>query len=505
MLKVVIYVQELLRMEGIEKSFPGVKALSGVNLTVKAGELHALIGENGAGKSTLMKILAGVHKKDSGKIFINGKEIEELDTEIAQKLGISIIYQEFNLFKDLTVSDNIFIKREHKSKTFKFVIDDKSQNKTAQELLDMLNLKINPNEKVSNLSVAEQQMVEIAKALSVNSKILVMDEPTAALTESETEELFKVIKDLKKKGVGIIYISHRLEELKEICDTITILRDGKYIKSSPYKDITMKDMIASMVGRQLENKFPQANYGVCNKKEKLLEIKKVKRGKQLDVENIELYKGEILGLYGLMGSGRTELARVIFGADKAEIVDIAVLGEKVNIKSTNDAMKKGIAYLTEDRKKDGLALGQSVEYNINLSCLDKISKNSVVIDKLAKENAESYIKGLRIKTPSQQQLVKNLSGGNQQKIIIAKWLSRNPNILIFDEPTRGIDVGAKYEVYELMQRLVEGGIGVIMISSELPEIIGVSDRVLVMREGCIKGELTKEELTEENILSYAIS
>lgn len=497
--------EELLKMENIEKSFPGVKALSGVNLVLQKGKLNALVGENGAGKSTLMKILAGVHQKDSGRILIEGKEIEHLNPDSALKLGISIVYQELNLFKDLTVAENLFIKREKMSKSMKIAIDDKAQRTRAVEVLNSLNLNINPDEKVSNLSVAQQQMVEIAKSLLDNCKILIMDEPTAPLTESEIENLFRVIKDLKEKGVGIVYISHRLEELERICDTVTILRDGKFIKSCDYKDITMKDMVSSMVGRDMSNKFPKAKYGVCEKKNPIMEIKKVKRGNKLDVGNVSLYKNEILGLYGLMGAGRTELARVLFGADKADVVEFKVEGKDVKVKSTSDAKNQGIAYLTEDRKGDGLALGQSVEYNINLSCLDKFSKGQVVNDKEAKENAQSYIKGLNIKTPSMNQLVKNLSGGNQQKIIIAKWLSTNPKILIFDEPTRGIDVGAKYEVYELMQRLVEGGIGVIMISSELPEIIGVSDRVIIMREGSIAGELEKKDYSEENILSYAIS
>jgi ribose transport system ATP-binding protein len=492
-------------MENIKKSFPGVNALSGVNLVLRKGELNALVGENGAGKSTLMKVLAGVHQKDDGKIFIESNEIKHLNPDIALNLGISIVYQEFNLFSDLTVAENIFIKREKMSKNMKFVIDDKTQRARAVELLNSLNLKINPDEKVSNLSVAEQQMVEIAKSLLVNCKILVMDEPTAALTESETENLFRVMKELKGKGVGIIYISHRLEELEKICDTVTILRDGKFIRSCPYQDLTMKDMIASMVGRDMKNKFPAAKYEASNKEKAILEIKKIKRGKKLEVENVKLYKNEILGLYGLMGSGRTELARILFGADKADVVEFKIEGKDIKIKSTHDAMNQGIAYLTEDRKNEGLALGQSVEYNINLSNLDNLSKFQVVNDKQAKENAKSYIQSLRIKTPSMKQLVKNLSGGNQQKIIIAKWLSTNPKLLIFDEPTRGIDVGAKYEVYELMQKLVEDGIGVIMISSELPEIIGMSDRVLIMREGIITGELEKKNYSEENILSYAIS
>ncbi|MGV8981465.1 sugar ABC transporter ATP-binding protein [Clostridium sp.] len=497
--------EDLLRMENIDKTFPGVKALSQVNLVLRKGELNALVGENGAGKSTLMKVLAGVHQKDNGKIFIEGSEIQNLSPDIALKMGISIVYQELNLFNDLTVAENIFIKREKMSKGMKFVINDKGQRERAAELLDSLNLKINPDEKVANLSIAEQQMVEIAKSLLVNCKILVLDEPTAALTENEIENLFRVIKELKEKGVGIVYISHRLEELERICDTVTILRDGNFIKSCPYKDLSMKDMISLMVGREMKNKFPTAKYKASEKKEPILEIKQVKRGNKLNVENVKLYKNEILGLYGLMGSGRTELARVLFSADKADVVEFKIDGKDVKARSIHAAMHRGIAYLTEDRKKEGLALGQSVEYNINLANLSKISKYQVVNVKKARENAESYIDGLTIKTPSMEQLVKNLSGGNQQKIIIAKWLSRNPKLLIFDEPTRGIDVGAKYEVYELMQRLVEDGIGVIMISSELPEIIGISDRVLIMREGSISGELEKKDYSEDKILSYAIS
>ena len=495
----------IVKIDNINKKYGDNYVVKDLAIDIKKGEFLTMLGPSGCGKTTTLRMIAGFETPTSGNIYIEGEEIQELNPDISLKLGVSIVYQEFNLFKDLTVAENLFIKREKMNKSLKFIIDDKSQKERAIELLDNLNLKINPDEKVSNLSVAEQQMVEIAKSLLVNCKILVMDEPTAALTESETENLFRVIEELKEKGVGIIYISHRLEELERICDKITVLRDGQFIKSCAYKDITMKEMIASMVGRDMNNKFPIAKYAASDRKETILEIKKVKQGKKLDIQNVSLYKYEILGFYGLMGSGRTELARILFGADKAEIVEFKIEGKDIKVKSTHDAMSQGIAYLTEDRKKDGLALGQSVEYNINLSNLESLSKLKVVNDKKARENAESYIKGLRIKTPSMNQLAKNLSGGNQQKIIIAKWLSRNPKILIFDEPTRGIDVGAKYEVYELMQRLVEGGIGVIMISSELPEIIGISDRVVIFREGSIAGELEKKDYSEENILSYAIS
>ena len=495
---------ELLRMEGIEKTFPGVKALSGVNLVLESGELHALIGENGAGKSTLMKILAGVYRKDAGEIFVNGNKIDELDPDLSLKLGISIIYQEFNLFSDLTVAENIFIRREPKNKSLKFVIDYKQQKKKTQEVLDILNLKIKPEQKVSDLSVAEQQMVEIAKALSMKSQILVMDEPTAALTESEITELFKVIKSLKASGVGIIYISHRLEELNEICDRVTILRDGKYIKTVNYEDVTMNGLISSMVGRSLDNKFPKKHDLKIDTSKVLLKVNKIQRGKKLDVENLSLYKGEILGIYGLMGSGRTELARAIFGADRVDKFDVNIFGEDMKVKSPFDAIKYGLGYLTEDRKKDGLALELSVEYNINLPSLDRTTSYGVINDKKTNENTTKYIKDLKIKTPSIHQIAKNLSGGNQQKVVIGKWLCKESKIIIFDEPTRGIDVGAKFEVYELMIRLAQQGIGVIMISSELPEVIGISDRVIIMREGKLSGELKGSDLTEEKILSYAI-
>jgi len=408
------------------------------------------------------------------------------------------------LFSDLTVAENIFIRREPKNKSLNFVIDYKEQKRKTQEVLDALNLKIKPDQKVSDLSVAEQQMVEIAKALSMKSQILVMDEPTAALTESEITELFKVIKNLKASGVGIIYISHRLEELNEICDRVTILRDGKYIKTVNYKDVTMNGLISSMVGRSLDNKFPKKTDLKIDTSKVLLQVNKIQRGKKLDVENLSLYKGEILGIYGLMGSGRTELARAIFGADRVDKFDVCIFGQEMKVKSPFDAIKYGLGYLTEDRKKDGLALELSVEYNINLPSLDKVTSHGVINEKKTNQNTKKYINDLKIKTPSVHQIAKNLSGGNQQKIVIGKWLCKESKIIIFDEPTRGIDVGAKFEVYELMIKLAQQGIGVIMISSELPEVIGISDRVIIMREGKLSGELKGSDLTEEKILSYAI-
>lgn len=494
---------ELLRMKGIEKSFPGVKALSGVDLELNSGELLALVGENGAGKSTLMKVLAGVHQPDTGDIFIKGEHVGALSPEKSEGLGVSIMYQEFNLFNDLTVAENIYIRREPRKKP-SFVIDDKKLVEMSQKVLDRLELKIDPRQKVRNLSVAEQQMVEIAKALSMKTDILVMDEPTAALTESEIEALFKVIHDLKAQGVGIVYISHRLEELDHIADRVMVLRDGQYIMSKKYEDITTDEMIEAMVGRSLEEKFPAYEAKGFENPSKLLEVNSIKRGRELDVQGLDLYQGEILGVYGLMGAGRTELARCIFGADTTDVFDVNAFGKQIKVKSPVDAIEMGIGYLTEDRKKDGLALNQSVEYNISLPSLHQISKMGVVDDDASKKIAEQHRKDLLIKTPSVEQKAQNLSGGNQQKVVIAKWLQRKSKIIIFDEPTRGIDVGAKFEVYELMIKLAKEGVGVIMISSELPEVIGISDRVAVMKGGRLSGTLNREDLTQEKILSLAI-
>lgn len=492
----------ILKVEGVSKSFPGVKALDKVNLELRSGEVVALLGENGAGKSTLMKILSGVHKKDEGKIFFEGKEVNLGDPKESQNLGINIIYQEFNLFPDLTVAENIFITREPRNKIFNFIVKDKKLIEEAQKMLDMVHLNIDPTTKVSELSVAQQQMVEIAKVLSMNSKVVIMDEPTAALTDEEVQELFRVINELKKQGKGIIYISHRLEELEFIADRCTIFRDGKYIDSFIYKDTTIDKLITSMVGRDLDQQFPRVE---VPRGKLALEVKKLKEEKKLDIKDFNLYEGEILGIYGLMGSGRTEFARAIFGADKVKEEDIYIYGKKTNIKNPEEAVKQGIGYITEDRKKDGLALGLSVEHNINLSMLDEFSRFSVMNDKSANQNAEKYVKDLRIKVPSIDQLTKNLSGGNQQKVVLGKWLGKNVKILILDEPTRGIDVGAKIEVYEVMNRLKKEGVAIIMISSELPEVIGMSDRIMVMRDGKFTGKINRQDATEEKLLSYAVS
>lgn len=487
---------KLLRMVNINKSFPGVKALSNVSLDLNSGEVHALCGENGAGKSTLMKVLSGVYHAEEGEIFINGEKVVIEDTKRAHELGISIIFQEFNLCSHLSVAENIWLDREPKNGP---IINDKLMLKKTQEILNELGLSISPKTLIRNLSVAEQQMVEIAKAISFNCKILVLDEPTAALTESEIDRLFEIIHKLKRKGVGMFYISHRLEELARITDRVSVIRDGQYIGTRDYKDVTIDEIVKMMVGRELTDKFPvyERKIGdVC------FEAKNI-RNKKVNVDHIEVRAGEIVGLAGLMGAGRTELARAIFGADKTESKEIFLNGKQIQINNINVAIKNGIGYITEDRKRDGLALNMTVERNINLAHIPNLIKGAFIDETMAKENASKFIESLNIKTPSMYQKVGNLSGGNQQKIVLAKWLCNDIKVLIFDEPTRGIDVGAKYEVYELMNQLSDNGVAIIMISSELPEILGMSDRVLVMHNGRISGELSCEEADQEKILRLA--
>lgn len=487
---------ELLRMQNISKSFPGVKALSNVSLDLNAGEVHAICGENGAGKSTLMKVLSGVYHAEEGEIFIQGEKVVIEDTNKAHELGISIIFQEFNLCPHLSVEDNIWLDRQPKKG---LLIDDKRMYKNTKEILDELGLTFSPKALIRNLSVAEQQMVEIAKAISFNSRILVLDEPTAALTESEIDRLFAIIHKLKDKGVGMFYISHRLEELARITDRVSVIRDGQYIGTRDYKDVTIDELVKMMVGRALTDKFPVYERKIGGV---VFEARNV-RNKRVNVDHIEVHAGEIVGLAGLMGAGRTELARAIFGADRTMSKEIFLDGKQLQITDINTAIKNGIGYITEDRKRDGLALNMTVERNINLAHIPQLQKAGFVDETEAKKNADTYIKSLNIKTPSMNQTVGNLSGGNQQKIVLAKWLCNNIKVLIFDEPTRGIDVGAKYEVYELMNRLSDNGVAIIMISSELPEILGMSDRVLVMHGGQISGELNREEATQEKILRLA--
>lgn len=488
--------QELLRMEHITKIFPGVKALSDVSLSLHAGEVHALCGENGAGKSTLMKVLSGVYQANEGKIFLNGEEKTIDNPKAAQELGISIIFQEFNLCSHLSVADNIWLDRQPKNG---LLINDSKMYASTKKILEDLGLTIDPKRKIGSLSVAEQQMVEIAKAISFNSKILVLDEPTAALTESEIDSLFKIILRLKAKGVGMFYISHRLEELEKITDRVSVIRDGEYIGTSNFKDISIDQLVSMMVGRELTDKFPIHERKIGDE---YFVVKNIKNHK-VNVESLSVKAGEILGVAGLMGAGRTELARAIFGADETTSKELYVGGKKVNVHSPGQAIRNGIGYITEDRKRDGLALSMTVERNINLAHIPQLTKKVFIDEEYARANADNFIRSLRIKTPTMKQKVCNLSGGNQQKIVLAKWLCNEVNVLIFDEPTRGIDVGAKYEVYELMNRLSDHGCAIIMISSELPEILGMSDRIIVMHGGKVSGELNRSEATQEKILEYA--
>jgi len=491
----------LLKMENITKQFPGVLALDDVNFNLRSGEVHALLGENGAGKSTLMKVLSGVHLPNKGRIIFEGKEVI-IDTPIcAQQQGIAIIHQEFNLFPELSVADNIFIGREFRGGS-SWVLDEHSQVEGAQKILNSLNLDINPEMLVEKLSVAQQQMVEIAKALSINAKILIMDEPTAALTETEIESLFAVTNMLKSQGVGIVYISHRLEELAQIADRATVMRDGCYIGTVDYATSSVDELITMMVGRALGDIFPKRANTPSD--EIVLDVKNLNRKDVLQDITFNLHRGEILGLAGLMGAGRTEVARALFGADEIDSGNISLFGKTVHIADVHEAIEHGIGYLTEDRKREGLALGLSVNVNTMLSSYSKCCNAFGVIDEQECTCITQDLKDkLNIKTPDLEQLAGNLSGGNQQKIIIAKWLCKNTEILIFDEPTRGIDVGAKLEIYELINQLTVQGKSIIIISSELPEVLGMCDRILVMRNGKITGELEAERATQENIMKYA--
>lgn len=493
--------ETFLQMKHITKRFPGVLALNDVQFSLRRGEVHALLGENGAGKSTLMKILSGVYQPDEGEIIFEDKPVSFSDPLSAQNVGITIIHQEFNLFPELTVEENIFIGREFCKKN-RWRLDEKQQRQATIEILQKLNLAIKPDTLVADLTVAQQQMVEIAKAISVNARILIMDEPTAALTETEIESLFRVTRLLKEQGTGIVYISHRLEELALIADRATVMRDGQYISTVDYECVKISDLIAMMVGRDLGNIYPRRE--ALQQRIPVLEVNGLTRKGVLNDINFTLYRGEILGFAGLMGAGRTELARAIFGADSIDSGTLKLNGKKTVIKDISDAIQQGISYLTEDRKKEGLALNLSVERNIMLGNYPEYSDRFGNVDsRRCQQTSEEQVKALRIKTPNLEQAALNLSGGNQQKIIIARWVCKDTDILIFDEPTRGIDVGAKLEIYELMNRLVAKGKSIIMISSELPEVLGMCDRILVMRSGRITGELSAKEATQEKIMQYA--
>ena len=488
-------------MKNLNKSFPGVKALVDARFDLVAGEVHALMGENGAGKSTLMKVLAGVYQKDSGEIRVNGQEVVIPEPRAAQALGIGIIHQELNLMNHLNVAQNIFIGREPRNKFG--VIDKQKMRADTQAILDRLHLKLDPGTLVSELTVAKQQMVEIAKALSFQgTRVLIMDEPTAALNNVEIDDLFRIIGQLKEHGVGIVYISHKMDELKRISDRVTVMRDGQYINTVPTATTSMDTIISMMVGRPLFEGDGPSEPAADN--EIVLEVRNLNRGRAIKDVSFTVRKGEILGFAGLMGAGRTEVARAIFGADKIDSGEILVRGNKVSIQSPADAVKHGIGYLSEDRKHFGLATGMSVASNIVLATMKRfLSFNFVLKQSVIRDSGNSFVKQLDIKTPSLEQKVSLLSGGNQQKIVIAKWLVRDSEILFFDEPTRGIDVGAKSEIYKLLNALAQQGRAIVMISSELPEVLRLSNRILVMCEGRITGEISSGEATQEKIMRLA--
>lgn len=489
----------IVSMTDICKNFPGVKALDHVNFELRSGEVMALIGENGAGKSTLMKILSGVYTKDSGTVKINGQEYDDLNPKKAQQLGVAIIHQELNMCKHLSVAENIYLGRELRGK---FCIDNKTMESESQKILDELGIDIKPWESVGDLPVSKQQMVEIAKALSINAKILIMDEPTSALTSKEIDELFRIIRKLKKEGHGIVYISHRLEEFQHIVDRVTIMRDGQYIMSGDFKDLTMDKMISYMVGREIKEKFPRVQ---CEKGKKIFEVRNLNAGRMVRDINFSVYEGEIVGFAGLMGAGRTETTRAIFGVDPKDSGEIYVDGKEVKINGPLDAIRNGVVLAPEDRKKDGLCTKLSIRENMALPNLDLIGKHGIVNSSKEDELCEKIVKDLQIKTPNVEIDSGNLSGGNQQKVVVGKWLARNSRVVIFDEPTRGIDVGAKVEIYNLMNQLKQQGIAVMFVSSEMPEVMGLADRIIVMCDGRITGELTAAEATQDDILKMATS
>lgn len=490
--------QYLLEMKHICKSFPGVKALQDVSLQLKAGEIHTLLGENGAGKSTLIKVLGGIYIAEEGEIYIEGKKVEIGGVKDAQANGIAIIHQELVLVPYMTVAENIFLGREHGKGRF---VNKESMNKEAQTLLDQYQMNINAETLIKDLTIAQQQMVEIVKAISFNSKILVMDEPTSSISDKEVGFLFETMRTLTKKGVGIIYISHKMSELEEICDRVTVMRDGTYVGTKEVKDTSKDELVAMMVGRELTNYYTR-DFGSSD--EVVLKCENIADGKMARGASFEVHKGEIIGFAGLVGAGRSEVMKCIFGLTKNSTGDIYMEGKKIEIHSPIDAVKYGIALVPENRKQEGLYKVQSVKFNSTIQVLkDFIKGIRVDLDKEEKIT-QDYIDMMSTKTPSQEQMIGNLSGGNQQKVMIGRWLATNPKVLILDEPTRGVDVGAKSEIYAIMNELAKQGMAIIMISSELPEILNMSDRIYVMREGKIRGCFHHSEgVTQEDIMQLA--
>ncbi len=484
-------------MKKITKTFPGVKALSEVDFDLKEGEVHALLGENGAGKSTLIKVLGGIYHADGGTIEINDKEVKINSVQDAEANGIAIIHQELVLVPYMSVAENIFLGRELGAG---ISVNLKAQEKEAQEVLDRLGMDIDARSLIKDLPIAKQQMVEITKAVATNSKILVMDEPTSSISEKEVDNLFKIMRDLTSHGVGIIYISHKMSELQEICDRVTVMRDGEYVGTRVVKDTSRDDLIAMMVGRQLTSYYER---DFIEPGEEVLKVENITDNKRVFDVSFNLKKGEIVGFAGLVGAGRSETMQAIFGLTKGVTGNIYINGKKVEIKSPIDAMNNGLVMVPESRKEQGLFLIQDVKYNTTIEILDQFIKNLRVNHAKEAEVTQKYIDMMSTKTPSQQQVIGNLSGGNQQKVLIGRWLATNPQILILDEPTRGIDVGAKAEIYAIMNSLIKQGVSIIMISSEMPEIINMSDRVYVMAEGTIKGCIDHEEISQEAIMKLA--
>ena len=491
------WTHEIVRMTDIHKSFGSVHALKGVKLQVHAGEVHALVGENGAGKSTLIKTLMGVHQKDQGQIFIEGDEVTVRDPIHAGDLGLGCVYQDVNIARHLTVGENLFMGKLPKKNG---LVDWETIYSETKKTLESLNIQVNPREVVKHLSVAQQEMVVIAKTVHQDCKLVVFDEPTALLANEEVEELFKIIETLKNKGIAVIYISHRLEEIFQICDTITVFKDGAWVNTVDTKETDEDKLIAMMVGRTIEDMYSIEH---CKPGEVVLDVRGLTRTGVFENINLNLRKSEVLGMFGLVGSGRTEIMRAIFGADSFEEGTIELFGEEVKITSPIDAIERGIGLLPEDRKEQGLSLSTSVKENINLAAYDRIISNGLINLKKESSVAKKYVKDLLIKTPTIDQKVKNLSGGNQQKVVIGKWLNRDSRIFIFDEPTVGIDVGAKREIFRLFEKILEAGNSIVLISSYLPEAMGISDRLVVIHEGHKMGTLMRNEFEEERILRLA--
>ena len=487
-----------IEMRGIDKSFGSNQVLKQAGFTLESGEVHALMGENGAGKSTLMKILTGVYTKDAGTVLVDGKEVNYKNPQEAEKAGIVFIYQELNVMFDLTVEENLFMGKEIHGKFG--ICDKKAMQKKAQEALNILGVNISPKTVMAELSVGQQQMVEICKALMADAKVIIMDEPTAALTQSETVALFKVIESLRKKGVSMVYISHRMEEIFELCDRITVLRDGSYIGVKNIPETNMNEMVKMMIGREIGERYPSRNVKIGKE---VLKVKELTRKGTFHDVNFSVRAGEVLGVSGLMGAGRTEIMQAIFGNLSYESGTIEIDGKEVKISNPRQAMEHGIGFITEDRKTEGLMLDKSIRENISLCNLRRISKSSVISREAEKNMVAEAIKDLHIKCFGSYHECNNLSGGNQQKVVLAKWILTNPKILILDEPTRGVDIGAKKEIYSIINKLAAQGVAIIMVSSELPEVLGMSDNIMVVREGEVRGIISYEEANQERVMTLA--